>query len=231
MTSLKTLVIQVSRTFWVIIYFDFLAIYFNCPAILWNYMKHYILQWLIFYHFWKIRYSWNKVIEGKSRKNYITIALLSPTCTSCIFVWNLMFWWSVMGGQEDQKTDNQKIERHRTNDKHFMLCNTHALLRISFVSFLGVFWGGWVRECLSWPVGLSWCPLRRYLETSDKLQYCRNSQFWGECYTTVLVCPPEIEKSKSPQNDTKMLTYVPKTRKAILNKMESTCYIEDADLI
>lgn len=42
-----------------------------------------------------------------------------------------------MGGQEDQKTDNQKIERHRTNDKHFMLCNTHALLRISFVSFLG----------------------------------------------------------------------------------------------
>lgn len=98
-------------------------------------MKHYILQWLIFNHFWKIRYSWNKVIEGKSQKNYITIALLSPTCTSCIFVWNLMFWWSVMGGQEDQKTDNQKTERHRTNDRHFMLCNTHALLRISFVSW------------------------------------------------------------------------------------------------
>lgn len=49
-----------------------------------------------------------------------------------------------MGRQEDQKTDNQKIERHRTNDKHFMLCNTHALLRISFVSFFGVFFGGWV---------------------------------------------------------------------------------------
>lgn len=57
------------------------------------------------------------------------------------------------GWTEDQKTDNQKIEIHRTNDKHFMLCNTHALLRTSFVSF-GVFFGGvggwgWVRECLS----------------------------------------------------------------------------------